>query len=613
MLNSVLSSTKKSTCGSVIVLVLALLFLITFEMLIMGLVVSRSLGEEGILVSQNLGAREATQVATTRLIDRLNTYVLANGAGSAADTAFASGGAQAISNQVLQTRNPEAAGSAEQNTDITISAWVSSRRGNYFLVNARAVTGGVTLTAQRWVFVNPCNPNGGLQTIVSGQPYPGYDSMAVDTQRDRVFFGVGNHDTTGNFYTWNSSTGLSTILSNRRGVGYQAVLVDETTGRAFFGDNDRMYTWTEGAGLQTIMSNAGSDPGNLKMFYDSTRAQLFFLGDQHAYRWDSTSGLTTLASNIFELYGKKATYSSATGNLYFMSRDGNIHRWAPASGFTTLFNTGGVWTASISLDPLNERIFVSAENGSFYVTWNPATGLSTILSQTAIVGWNPGIGEPANFNTPNIGASWGYANDGRIFFHDARLDNSRFYTWHPSTGLTQIAFQAGWGLGYGSTAVDRATGRVFFGSYGGCASSGTFHTWQVSTGLSTLTSNGCHPGTWGTTLDQSTGRVFYSNHFGGRAYTWLGSTGLSTLAGNGQGGSIAYDPYEQIVYWQEDPNILSWTLGGTGAQTIVTASPTAGIGNSMIVNPGVGVYFGQDNNPGNFYAYRYGNCKARQY
>ncbi|MDX2084489.1 MAG: hypothetical protein SFZ03_03780, partial [Candidatus Melainabacteria bacterium] len=478
---------KTRATGSVIVLVLALLFLITFEMLIMGLVVSRSLGEEGILVSQNLGAREATQVAMTRLVDRLNSYLLTNTAGSAADVAFASGGAQAINNQVLQTRNPEAAGSAEQNTDITISAWVSARRGNYFEISARAVTGGVSLTRKRWVLLNPCNASGTLQTIVSARNHPGAEgAIAVDPISGRVFFGDGNGGS-GNFYTWDPATGLSTLVSGRSGLGHQALGIDTSTGRVYFGEagtgGTRFYTWHSSTGLSVLFT--GVKPGLNSVAVDSVNGRVFFgavnSGDDNFLTWSAATGVSVLLDSIGASAEGCTVTSASSGRVFFCDAD-ILYTWHSSTGLSTVkvgdpLGSDLAMYGTLKIDATDRVYFGETDIGGNHAisrlfTWHSSTGLSTILG-----------GRPDLAGNGNIQID---PTTNRVFFGEYDDDSNpiNYYTWHPSTGLSTLVSARPW-IGHGSSAISHLDGRVFFGQ----RATGNFYTWHSTTGLSTLVSN----------------------------------------------------------------------------------------------------------------------------
>ena len=142
--------------GSALVLVFIVLTIVTLELAVVSLILTRSLGDEGLLMSQNLVARQAADTAINQLTKKLYDYLVVNGQTSV-NTDFAQGGSQAIVATDLSTTNPEGGTTTGV---ITIDAWVAQRRGYYYKIAGRARSGAVDITAYRWIKMKPCPPNG---------------------------------------------------------------------------------------------------------------------------------------------------------------------------------------------------------------------------------------------------------------------------------------------------------------------------------------------------------------------------------------------------------------------------------------------------------------------
>ncbi|MEB3205865.1 MAG: hypothetical protein VKK59_00780, partial [Vampirovibrionales bacterium] len=221
---------KRAAKAMALVLVLFIINILLLEIIMLSTVVTKDLGTEGVLQTQNQVAKRGLETAFTRLNQTLQSYVLTNGT-AGVEAAFAQGAASALTNTVVSTTNPET--STTENSALTIDAWVSARRGDYYQISARARSGDVDLTATRWVRVKKC---GGLITLVTGDDRPGFYSLAVD-KTGRAFFGNGGTVTNvGNFYTWSNTSGLSTLMFRQLSSPGRASVVVNSLGRVFFGD-----------------------------------------------------------------------------------------------------------------------------------------------------------------------------------------------------------------------------------------------------------------------------------------------------------------------------------------------------------------------------------------
>jgi hypothetical protein len=149
--------------GTIIILVMVVMMILFMNLAILSIVLVRGMGEEGILLSQNISARKATEIGIERLKKNIYDYFGTNGVNaniytSPASGAFRQGGSDDIDGVTLQVQNPE--GGAMETTPIRIWAWVSDKRGNYYQIKSRAVLGEIDLTTSRWELLYPCSANG---------------------------------------------------------------------------------------------------------------------------------------------------------------------------------------------------------------------------------------------------------------------------------------------------------------------------------------------------------------------------------------------------------------------------------------------------------------------
>lgn len=114
------------------------------------------------------------------------------------------------------------------------------------------------------------------------------------------------------------------------------------------------------------------------------------------------------------------------------------------------------------------------------------------------------------------------------------------------------------GQGFSSSAIDPATGRVFF------AGANNFYMWENGT-LSTLLAGVTQPGHESTAMIPSTGRVFFaSNANPGNLYTWLNGTLSTVLTSRPFPRPVAVDPVREAVVLAENNtpgNIYYWRNG----------------------------------------------------
>ncbi|MBY0403486.1 MAG: hypothetical protein K2X66_06275 [Cyanobacteria bacterium] len=343
--------------------------------------------------------------------------------------------------------------------------------------------------------------DGTLSTIATGLTTPGRLSTTVDQTTGRVFFG---DDT--KFYTWQSSTGLSTIASGQINPGQALTAISPTSGRVFFASNNytsgpntltTLMTWTPASGLQTIFYNnvvtssltqtiiqnsLVADPSNNQILFkvtstpDSTTR--FYTWNAKGLQKIATYGgldSTTNSAGAFDPISGRAFYSVATNAVYTWL-NGTLEKVA----------IGGTYT-SMLVDQGSGRLFFGDLSSGKYHTWLNGT-LSTLITGVS----NPGANDAQTVDSKT----------GRVFFGDA----ANYYTWLSATGLSTILASSTTPGVNNSSVVDSSTGRVFFGA-------GTnYYSWTANTGLSTLTTGISSPGVNSTTLDPSTGTVFYTSN-----------------------------------------------------------------------------------------------------
>ncbi|MBX2861440.1 MAG: hypothetical protein KTR14_09395, partial [Vampirovibrio sp.] len=382
---------------------LMFLVLVMLEITILGAIVSRGMGEEGILGSQNIAAQQANQTATRRLSDDLRDYLIAGGDPANVLTDFAEiTGANAIVDQNLAAVDPETGTSAAGN--VTINAWVAERRNVYYHIITKAEIGQVSLVQHQWVKVLPsCVASSGLSLLLSGAAQPGgYGSLAINAD-DRVFF----NDNDKYFWTWKESTGLSVLASDLSNGSYSMAV--SPSGQAFFGGGfNWLHMYDESTGLSLLHSGRGT--GTTSMVFSNNNAYIGSgnVGASPLYKWNNTDGLSIL-------------YSAGESHL----------------GDDSLVVSDG------------ERLFFGSESADTFYTWHASTGTSIILS-----------GDPE----PGDGCTDVHNATSRVYFCSGN-GGDKFYTWSTTTDLSVLLSNIP-NIGSSSTAVDQNTGRVFVGEYG---------------------------------------------------------------------------------------------------------------------------------------------------
>lgn len=608
--------------GSVLLLTLMMIMLMTFEVALVSLVVLRGLGEEGMLASQSIVARRSAETAINQLETQIYTALVSTPRDTV-KTQYALGGSAqgSYNNQVLQVTDPTTGVTAASNPPVYISAWIDTTdtRGNYFHLVGRARSNSVDLLVHRWRWIEP-SCVAGLRTVLpSPIAYPGADNSLTAWPDGRIFFGAKN---TNNYWTWHPATGLTTLVTSSAPFTQSATFTDPYTYRAYFaesGNSARLWTWSESTGLSVLVPAANTSNfsstqqrNDLESSYAVASDGRMFVGSdggQHRmYTYKEGSGLSVLvdnATNGADSPGENSVAVAPDGRVYFGEDDtsGSVWTWKESTGLTRVIN-GAVTPGdrSMAVGP-DGRVFfgedVSTTNARRFFTWKPGDAadgataivvvgdnltkpgyLSSAVDSTGRVFfggqstsvdkpfyyWKEGMGATAVELIPathghNVGvaATVISAND-RVFIGSDNNNPARVWTWDSVTGLSVLAT----GLNYAGSATIAAdaNGRVFFGEQG---SGKAFRTWHKDTGMTTIISGGTASWgwRWGTTATPY-GRVYFStDSTTSHMYTWHKDTGLSVIS------SATGDRYGQYASVLVNSNGVfafgqNTTGGGTG-------------------------------------------------
>jgi hypothetical protein len=576
-------------------LTILMLVLLSLQVAVISLVAIRGLGEEGMAVSQKIQGRQAAETAIARLTDSLRLYLLSN-TGSQAEVAFAQGGSSAINNTVLTADNPDSGSS--NTTPVTISAWLSARRGYYYHLVGRAVNGSMDLMVHRWVYLNPCRTQGRLITILSdrdqsssGYPAYTYPSLAVAPNGSVV---VGEAKSAGKIVSWSSTGGLSVLLSGIDMLGFHSTIVDSNN-RFFFGGNDgKFYTWKDGAGLSVLVTGALA-PG-----YDSVAVasddRLFF-GSWYAgsslWSWKSNV-LTTIVPSGGSPGADSLSVAADNDRLYFNS-SGNAYTWKSDTGLSTVRASSGNplagWsdTAYVLNGSSPYKLYQWKANGT-------ATGMLSLI-----------INNLESYNVTKISPL-----DGRLFvgtFHSSGWTTD-CWTWKNGVGLTTIALG---GQGCDDFTVT-PSGKMVIGGW-------TNNVWvwdadgTASGSLSTILTNAYVPRGFVVGDD---GRVYFTETTSpARVWTWVdnSSTGILSIlmsadeAGNDDR-SIQIAGNGRVFIGEATTPGAVWTWKpGNSLITIVTGKTKPGYGELGVSGSAGSGFFGDYASPGGFWSWEESSCQ----
>jgi type II secretory pathway pseudopilin PulG len=392
---------------------------------------------------------------------------------------------------------------------------------------------------------------------------------------------------------------------------FQGRNIDINTGRIFWSDgattatSSNFYTWLPSTGLSTLITAMPHANKSGQFLLVSDRDGRAMWGDQNnLYTWTSTTGLSTLVTTASRSPGVMALAVDIGSNTFYsapsLTSGSPLWRWNTTNGLSTLISNGykpgrgGL----IALQNSDQVFFVEQDsfstNLAHVYTWSVASGLSTILSNV------------------NTAGAFNLIVDGirtRAYFTD---NSDRFYTWANNV-LTTILSGRTLAQTARPIALNPNTGRVVIAETN---SPGNVYTWTAGGGLATINTTTQTTPMLNSAAYDFIGDIafFWSYSNPGNVYAW--SSGVLTTIASGlvlPGGpsdlhatnfNAMVNPSTGRFYFGENNNpgnFYTWQSGVL--TTIVSGLNNPGRG-SMGVDPVSGrVYFGERSSSGNFYAW----------
>lgn len=598
--------------GSAILLTLAMLILLSLEVAVISLIAVRGLGDEGVLLTQNLVTRRAASTGLHRLEGRLYEYLKTNVPTSVLST-YGSG---SPITETLMISNPDGGGSSAMPVDI--SSWVIARRGNMYQIASRARSGFVDITLKRWVQVQVCGRDityNIVNSVASPSELNWADNRPFQIMREDGRAFIWEHSASTNasrFWTWSETSGLSVIVSGRTNPGFISAAISPTDGRMFFGEDTasgNFSTWHESTGLSILVSNISSPGAEATVVAPDGR--VFFGGySGRMWTWTQSKGLSTIIPTATYPTvagpGAGALAVASDGRLYFGEHNntgtGRFWTWKDngtgAGVLTLLQNTGvvsrpGGWYSTYVAP--DGRVFWGAEANNPMWTWKEGEAVTTLL--------------PSNETYTGSSHSAVVASDGRIYFgQDA--NPGKLWTWKSGT-LTTIT------SGLTAPGVDNAmaadsTGRVYFGDVGG---SGGFRTWKPGYNLSVLISGAGYFGQQGNIAVDNNDRVYVAGN-NKTVYTWQEGAGLSVVLTSGNdiaANSIRVRRTDGRMYFGEETgtvtngNFYTWK-NGNGLSVLLSGVASPGRGTVDVTNSGY-VFVGEPLTSGRTWVVKQNPCR----
>ncbi|MBY0450026.1 MAG: hypothetical protein K2X01_05310 [Cyanobacteria bacterium] len=506
MMKSFQPKTRAKQPGTAMILVLSLITLITIELTTMSLVLTKGIGDEAVLMNQNVSARQITETAVTRMTEQINNVLISyriepddftNNQSNVTNmvSTLTKGGGNDLSAQTVAITNPES-GAIANIKNVTFDAWVSTARPPYYLVNVISNVGSVQLTSKRWVLVQPCPAEGVNKLLVSDtgissdpgatitDPYRwtntegphknNYPSFSVaDPINGWVAIGTSNQ-----LRLWQSAKGLSVLDKNSFPGTYGGITIDGSRQRIFYildntkGANASLNVWNPSTGISQLITNIPSGGPNSpqSLAVDPSSGRVYVgaspTGDGF-YVWDDVSGTQTLvASGSGYAEGFRSTVVDPTGRVYFGQNraNGNWYTWHPTTGLSTLLTTEpfpGV--ASTTVDPISGVVYMAARPANVFGVGSFPNG--------ALLGYKNGKRVlKVDFPDPylyGVGPNALVVDSKRQrIFMGSNLDSSEkdhFAIWNPAAGLSVMDSDKGPLMSPGSFLLDDSTGAVYFG------------------------------------------------------------------------------------------------------------------------------------------------------
>ena len=138
--------------GSAVMLVLAMTVVVTAQLMVMGLLTSRSTAQEAALSSNTQLVDQALTTAVTQFKQDMMTYAAANGY-TLARGGFEHGLPSSYINRTFSLTDPETSTTTTGN--VLVDAYVDVVRPPYYRVHATANYSGISRVNNEWVLIRP--------------------------------------------------------------------------------------------------------------------------------------------------------------------------------------------------------------------------------------------------------------------------------------------------------------------------------------------------------------------------------------------------------------------------------------------------------------------------
>ena len=457
--------------GSILLMTLVILLLMSSQLLILGLIVNRSLGQESTLLTRNTTAREGLSVGFNQLHDDMLTYIRTNGIdGPTLLTEFGVSGASRINDVAIQVRNPETG--ALENSPARVTTWIDSYRGDFYKLKSQVTYGEVDLTSSRWIQLtqegassasssssSSCSNTGLLSVKTDAIQNPTTpQSLFMDTANDRLIINTAIYDT-------DSLSFVTTIPE------FETLTHDTTNNVIFFYDSlGNFHKLFQDNTITTIPSMKSDGPSSIGV-YSGT-------GDAFAYRTNGSitdgiyryqpDGTTSLVMTIRGAIASSTqgtyiyvnplsgrVYATKHTSSYDSTGSNQIATWAAGTGATTIYvNNTSAGSDNLGLDVINERLYfgdryANAVSNTYFYSWTPTEGMTTIHDSTRDCGYLSTSVDPVRET---------------VFFRDCKSGSREFlYQWSPTIGDRYIYEVSATPVKFDS--IDNATGHFYYVTY----------------------------------------------------------------------------------------------------------------------------------------------------
>ncbi|MDX2084490.1 MAG: hypothetical protein SFZ03_03785, partial [Candidatus Melainabacteria bacterium] len=402
----------------------------------------------------------------------------------------------------------------------------------------------------------------------------------------------------GSGYLWGLDTyssavgGLTTIVSAAKNPGEESVLVDATSGRVFFGEDDlagNYYTWHSSTGLSTLLVGKPVPGKRSAALTSSGRLYVgcYEWGTSCAFNtWTVSGGMQTII-NSDQTPGRESL-GIYQERAYFCGRttsSGRFFTWEPATGLSTItWGDKPGWKSAI-VSAATGRVSLGAHGHSPFWTWKPGESLITIDIDAVKPGNDFARG--INAKTDDVYAT---ADDQVLF-------------WQATGALSTVIHAAG-GLELDAFVSHPTSGLSFFGT-----TDDRFMRHDPATGLiTTLRSGMPDVGRYGAIgIDTANNRVYWGDTTS--FYTWDQANGVFSQILSGSVIPGQYSTYVDAntgrVFFSENKNpgnFYAWHPS-TGLQTLVSGRNTPGLAAMAFDTLNGRMFFGENNEGGNIYVW----------